>query len=146
MNLAHNVSVSRAMDSQAAGTSTPLNGATIDMQGWDGILFVAIFGAIVAGALTAFKVQQGQASNMSDAADLLGSGITIADDQDNKVAVSDIYRPQERYVRAVVTRSTQNATVDAVIAIRYRGRKAPSALDATVIAAEYHQSPIEGTA
>lgn len=145
MNLAHNVSVSRPMTAQAAGTST-VNGAVVDMQGWDGVLFVALVGAIVSGAVTSLKAQQGAASDASDAADLAGTAVAIPDTGDDKVAVLDIYRPQERYVRPVVVRGTQNATVDGVIAIRYKGRKAPSALDATVIAAEMHQSPAEGTA
>lgn len=145
MNLGTTVSVSRVMDAQAAG-ATNVNGTVLDMANWDGVILVALFGAIVSGAATSFKVQQGQQSNLSDAADLAGSSITVADTDDNKVLVSDIYRPQERYLRPVVLRATQNATIDGVIAIRYKGRKAPSVLDATVLAAEYHQSPAEGTA
>lgn len=145
MNLAPNISISRVMDAQAAG-ATNVNSAVVDMQGYDGVMFLAAFGAIVSGAVTSIKAQQGQASNLSDAADLAGTSITVADTDDNKVAVLDIYRPQERYVRVAVLRATQNATVDGVIAIRYKGRKAPAVLDATVLSVENHQSPAEGTA
>lgn len=145
MNLAHNISVSRVMTAQAAG-ATAVNGSVVDMQGWDGVLFIALFGAIVSTAVTGLKAQQGAASDASDAADLLGTLVSIPDTGDDKALVLDIYRPQERYVRPVVNRATANATIDGVIAIRYKGRKAPASLDATVVAAEMHQSPAEGTA
>ncbi len=80
-------------------------------------------------------------------ADLEGTDVAIADDDDNKLAVLDVYRPQERYVRLVVNRATQNAVIDGVIALQYKGRKAPVTHDVTTVAgAELHVSPDEGTA
>ena len=64
-------------------------------------------------------------SNLSDGADLAGSAVSIADSDDNKLLVLDIHRPAERYVRAVVTRGTADATIDGVIAILY-GPRAPA--------------------
>lgn len=145
MNLAHNVSISRSLNAVAAGTSVQ-NGTAVDMQGWDGVVFILAVGTLTATAVTALKGQQGNASDGSDGADLLGTSVPLADTASNKLAVLDIYRPQKRYVRPVVSRGTANAVIDSVIAIRYRGRKAPITLDSTVAAAEYHQSPIEGTA
>lgn len=43
------------------------------------------FGTITASAVTSIKVQQGAASDLSDAADLLGTGITVAADDDNQI-------------------------------------------------------------
>ena len=90
MNLSPNIKITRAMDAKVAGTSDQ-NSNIIDMSGFDGVMFIAAFGEITAGAVTSIKAQQGAASNMSDAADLEGSGIDIADDDDNKVAVLDIF-------------------------------------------------------
>lgn len=145
-NLFRGCKVTRVMTAQSAGTSN-VNGNAVDMAGWDGVAFIATFGTITAGAVTSVKAQQAQNSNVSDAADLIGTGITVADDDDNQAAIIDIYRPQERYVRPVVVRGTQNAVIDGVLAIQYKGRVSPVTHDsATVISAEYHDSPVEGTA
>jgi hypothetical protein len=51
-------------------------------------------------------------------ADLAGSLHTaLADTDGNKCLVTDVFRPQKRYVRAVVTRGTANAVIDGVIAL-----------------------------
>lgn len=129
----------------SAGT-TDLNSDVVDMANFEGVRFIVGFGAITSGAVTSVKVQQGQQSNLSDAADLAGSAITIADTDDNKMAISEIYRPQERYVRLVTDRGTQNAVIDFVIAELYGPRKKPITQDTTVISAEIANSPAEGTA
>lgn len=133
----------------AAGT-TNINTEVVDTLGYDGIRFIIGFGAIVSGAATSIKVQQGQAANMSDAADLLGSAQTVADTDDNTVFISEINRPAERYVRLSTLRATQNATVDFVIAELYGGRKLPvthaAAAGQMVTGVEKFASPAEGTA
>ena len=72
MNLIKNVKVTRALASVAAGTSDK-NSSIIDMQNYEGVIFIAAFGAITSGAVTSIKAQQGAASNMSDTADLAGT-------------------------------------------------------------------------
>lgn len=146
-NLLKDIKVTRVMNAVAAGTSVQ-NGSVLDMSGWDGVMFIAQVGTLTATQVTGLKAQQGAASNMADAADLAGTAVgPLADGDSNKCLVLDIYRPRERYVRCVVTRGTANAVIDGVIAIQYRGRKAPVTQDTTTIAAnESHVSPAEGTA
>ena len=105
MNLSENVKISQAITvtDGAAGT-TDINGATLDMSGHGCVLMAVTFGAIVFGAVTSIKAQQGAASDMSDAADLAGSAQTIADDDDEKTFYIEIVRPTKRYVRLVVDR------------------------------------------
>ena len=103
-------------------------------------------GTLASGAVTGMKAQQGNQANLSDAADLAGTAVSIADAEDNELLVLDIYRPGERYVRAVVTRGTADATIDGVIAIQYGPRVLPVTQDATVAAIATHVSPAEGTA
>lgn len=145
MNIGRQLKVTRVLNAVAAGTSVQ-NGAVIDMAGWDGVILIAAFGTITATGVQGLKAQQGLAANLSDAADLAGSLTSVPDSDSNKVAVLDIYRPQERYVRAVVTRGTANAVIDGVIAIQYKGRKAPAVNDTTVSNAKYLNGPDEGTA
>lgn len=146
-NLLRDVKITRVMNAVAAGTSAQ-NGSVVDMSGWDGVMFVAALGALTATQVTSLKAQQGQVSNLSDAADLAGTLVgPLADGDGNKCLVLDIYRPQERYVRPVVNRATANAVIDGVIAIQYRGRKTPVTQDtATIAFSEQHVSPAEGTA
>lgn len=146
MNLSKNnkITIATTPTEGAAGTAD-VNGATLDMQGFDGVLILVTMGAITSGAVTSIKAQQGAASNMSDAADLLGSAQTIADTDDDKTYYIDIYRPQERYVRLVVDRATQNAVVASATYIQYKARVAPVTHGSNV-AGELHISPAEGTA
>jgi hypothetical protein len=109
-------------------------------------MFIASMGSIASTGTATLKAQQGQQSNMSDAADLEGTGIAIVDTDDNRVVVLDLWRPRERYVRPAISRSTANVAIDSVVAVQYAGAKAPVGHDTTVLAAEYHVSPPEGTA
>lgn len=146
MNLSKNTKISQAITvtAGAAGTSD-INGTTLDMSGYDGVLMLITFGAITAGAVTSIKAQQGAASNLSDAADLEGTAQTIADDDDEETFYIDLYRPAERYVRLVVDRATQNAVVASATYIQYRASKAPTTHGSNV-SGETHVSPAEGTA
>lgn len=146
-NLSQEVKISQAVTptAGAAGT-TDINGATLDMQGYLGVLVVVTMGAITSTAVTSIKMQQGAASNLSDAADLLGTAQTIADDDDEQVFVIDLYRPTERYVRLVVDRGTANAVVASAEYIQYGAREKLAAYGSNVNAEELHISPAEGTA
>ena len=115
------------------------------MANFEGVLFIAAFGTLDAGAATGIKVQQGAQANLSDAADLAGTALSMADTDDNKLLMVDVNRPAERYVRAVVTRGTANAVIDGVIAIQYGTRVLPAVQDTSVAGSEAHVSPLEGT-
>ena len=145
LNLARNLRIARALNAVAAG-QTDQNGSIIDTANYEGVVFIAALGTLAAGAVTALKAQMGNESNLSDAADLAGTAQSIADTDDNKLLVLDIHRPAERYVRAVVTRGTADATIDGVIAILYGPRVLPVTQDSTVAGIETHVSPEEGTA
>ncbi len=127
----------------AAGTSA-INSSTIDFANYDGALIIAQFGPIVAGAATSLKLQDG--TTTTPATDVAGSNITVLDTDDNTLKVYDVRRPINRYMRLVVSRATQNATVTAV-AILYNGRNRPdvqSTTDLTTVPVVL-VSPAEGT-
>lgn len=146
-NLLKEVKLTRVMNAVAAGV-TSQNSAILDMSGWDGVTFMAMLGTLTATQVTSLKAQQGQAANLSDAADLAGTLVgPLADTDSNKCLVLDVYRPLDRYVRCVLGRGTANAVIDGIVAIQYRGRKSPVSQDTTTIAFnEQHISPAEGTA
>lgn len=146
MNLSKNVKISSAITptAGAAGT-TDIEGTALDMQGFEGVLMVCTFGAITTNAVTSIKAQQGAAAALGDAADLLGTAQTIADDDDGETFYIDLYQPEERYVRLYVDRATQNAVVANALYIQYGAREAP-VTQGTGVSGELHIGPAEGTA
>ena len=129
----------------AAGTAD-INGVTLDMANFEGVLIAVRMGAITGGAVTSIKAQQGAASDLSDAADLAGTAQTIADTDDEKTFYIDLYKPRERYVRLVVDRGTANAVVSSADYIQYGPRSLPVASHGSNVSGETHISPAEGTA
>jgi hypothetical protein len=120
-----------------------VNGAGVDMLGYSGVMFVAVCGKGEVAACT-IKAQQDSDSGFGTAADLLGSSKAFsAGVSTNGSAVLDIYKPEERYVRAVVAIPdlTTPAAVT-IIAIKYGPTNKPT----TQMTGELHVSPDEGTA
>lgn len=146
MNLSKQVKITQAITPTdgVAGTAD-INGAILDMQGFEGVLVEVTFGAITSGAVTSIKMQQDTASNMGTAADLTGTAQTVADDDDDQIFYIDLYKPLERYVRLVVDRGTQNAVVAGATYLQYGAHEQPVSHGATV-SGEIHISPAEGTA
>lgn len=146
-NLSNLVSAIRVSNAVAAGT-TDVTSSVIDMQGYEGALIIFAFGTITASAVTSVKAQQSSDDGAVDTyADLLGTSITVADDDDNQIVILDVYQPRERYLKGIIDRATQNAVVDGIFVLRYGSSKVPATDDAsTVVDSEVHSSPIEGTA
>lgn len=140
MNLSKNVKITQVVGPTATGTTT-IDGSVVDMQGFEGVLFV---GSIVsAAANNGIKAQQGNVSNLSDAADLAGS--QVLSDGTAKQFVLDVYKPQERYVRCQVVRGT-TTVIDSVWAVQYGAEKLPVVSASASLLEELHVSPAEGTA
>lgn len=127
-----------------AGTST-LTGDSVDMDGWDGVLFVANFGT--AAADNAIHAEGSSDDGGSDAfADLAGSEVDLTSGSEEGLQVLDIRRPKERYVRPIALRGT-SSTLDFILAIRYsHNTSLPTTLAvAGTLAAKQLVSPAEGT-
>jgi len=134
----------RVLNATAVGTTT-LTSTTVDTAGFDGVRFLALFGAITDGTPN-LQGRQGQQANMSDAASLLGTDVAMADTDDNRIGILDIFRPQERYVDCQIVRGgVTGSVIDGIVAELYSARTLPVAKDATVGAQETHASPGEGT-
>lgn len=146
--LSEEIKITQLVDeSEGAAGDTDIDGDTLDMDGFEGVMFVAVMGTITATAVTAMLVEQGEESDMSDAEELAGTQITIEDDDDEEVFVIDIYRPTDRYIRPVIERGTANAVVQTVLGIQYGARELPTELAVTdAVNYEAHVSPEEGTA
>lgn len=135
MSVVKDIAIDLANSSATAGTSD-VTGTTIDMQDYDGICFIAILNSVVDGSVLQLQVQEGAHSNGDDAALPTGGANAqfTASTSSNKVLVSEVYRPQKRYVTPVLKRGTQNATLGGIIALRIRGRVRPVTQGSTVLA------------
>jgi hypothetical protein len=144
--LGSDVQISSAIDATASG-GTALAG-TVDMQGYDGVMFIVPMH--VANAGNFIKAGQGDAANGSDAVDLEGSKVTPLANLD--LAILDIYRPRRgtlgpRYVTCHVVRAGADTAIGGCIAIRYHSAKKPPVN--TVAGQSIYKlltSPAEGTA
>lgn len=134
--------ITRLSNAVAAGT-TDVESTSIDMDGFDEATFIADLGAIVSGAVTSAKLQG--SSDNSSFSDLEGTGLTIGDTDDNELVVLNIVRPQHRYLKMVIDRGTQNATVDSILCIQSQAREVP-VTQPTGVNVERHVSPAAGTA
>ncbi|MBI4586967.1 MAG: hypothetical protein HY717_23390 [Planctomycetes bacterium] len=148
-NLTKNTKLIRHSNAVAAGVTTITPSAGVDMKGFDSCTFIAALGAIVAGAATSVEVHQSSDDGVADAyGSLLGSKVTVADDQDNKLVFVEVTRPQKRYLKLIVNRATQNATLDGIVAVLSGPQAAPPTHDSTTVLAgsKLMHAPPEGTA
>lgn len=126
-------------DGAAAGTSD-VNGAAFDMEGYDGVLITSRIATQAAGNF--LQAEQGEASNLSDAAALAGSK-ALALVNNDRVSI-DLYRPTERYVRGVLKRGTSTVSGD-IVYVGYRDSNRPVTNTLTGHVLTAVTSPAEGT-
>lgn len=141
MNLLPNVKITKVADT-AASAGTDVNGSVLDMQGYEGVLFCT--NVTTANAGNFLKAQQGQVSNLSDAADLAGTKVTSG--SSDEALVLEVHKPLERYIRPVIVRGGANTITGEIWAIQYTSRVAPRTSDvAGTLASKTVVSPAEGT-
>jgi hypothetical protein len=106
---------------QSMAASTTFNGAGVDMQGWDGVAFILNLGAT--DGTVDMDAESDDNSGFSSPTAITGAAITqLSATDDNNIAILDVYRPTERYVRASVdTGAGAAADFASVLAVRYRG-------------------------
>lgn len=130
-----------------AEAATDRTGEIIDMAGYDWIMAVVSFAAIAGSGVNSIKWQQGADAALGDAADLAGTAITVADDDDNQVFASLLIKPRERYVRIYIDKDTSHNCAESAIYILGGKRTLPALANVTdELTVEVHESPAEGTA
>ena len=145
MNLSTEVKLTKVKVASAAA-QTAINSDSVDMAGWEGVLFFTTVLAITSAAVTSINAAQAITSGGSYA-DLLGTKVAIADDDDNQTFFLDIYRPREQFVRLEVARATQDSAFGEIYALQYGAKKRPYTQNVTdKVTGELHVSPAEGTA
>lgn len=125
----------RVANAGSAGTGTT-NSTGVDTKDAHSVLFQILFGAIVTGAVVTVKLQESDDnSTFTDVTSAdSNASFAVADDQDNKVAMIEFFRPQKRYVRVSVVVATQNATIDGILYVLSCGlRTLPTSQPASIV-------------
>ena len=125
-SLADSVLTTLEIGPKTANTGTT-NGTGVDMQGWEGVMFVVAVGAITGSGKLDGYVDMDDASNFGSATNVTGVNATGSNvnavltqvANANTTHIIDIYRPTERYVRLNLTASV-NSVLHGAVAIRYR--------------------------
>ncbi len=125
-NVSRTIYTDIAMAPVAAGTGDTQTGLTIDTAGYESVVFLVYFGAITATAVTTIKLQYGNASDLSDVADIANSSISVPDTGDNEGWLSvEVFRPTKRYLRVAVVRATANAVINGAVVLMGRATIQP---------------------
>lgn len=134
--LIHDILVTVEAGSTLSSTGRT-SGATLDMTGYDGVMFIGIFDT--SGAGNGVYMQHGSAT----AALEVTTG--IADCANSSIAILDVWRPNQRYVGGVMTASGLSAKRSRLISIQYGARNRPTS-NATNISVKITQQPTTGAA
>lgn len=141
MNGMKNIKIT-LVEAGATSAGTELTSDSVDMEGFDGVMFVGKIATVNAGNYG--KAAQSSDDGVADAfSDIEGSKVVPGDDGDSFLI--DVYKPQKRYVRCAVIRAGANTVTGDVYAIQY-GPAKPPVTQGTTIDSELHISPAEGTA
>lgn len=136
MNLSKNCVIREVLAPIAAASDTDSNTDIIDMQGFDGVVFVCPMTDSVDTGVATMTAEQNTANSDTGMAALSGGAATATsaanDDLNGKLLVVDVYKPRERYVQCAVTSGAANIAYGNVIAIQYNGCKAPITEDSTI--------------
>lgn len=143
--LSSELKIIRHHGAEAAGVTVITPSAGVDTEGFGNCLFVVAVGTVTAGAATSIEVHQCDTAGGTYAA-LAGTNVTIADDGDNKYYYVEVSRPQERFLKCVVNRATQNAVIDGIFAILGAPTSRPITASTTIGGGENWSSPAEGSA
>ena len=128
MNLFGSVKVDQILGYYAAGTTKRVSDI-IDMQNYEGVIFVAELGAITEAATLDVFVEQNIINSVTGMARVATTTVHTATAADAALTKScivvDIYKPRERYLQCNITPAVQNAVILGITAIRYNGRVKP---------------------
>lgn len=109
----------KLMNASTASNQTDVDPSGLDMQGWDGVIFLTVIGTANAGNY--LKAQE--SSDNSSFADLAGSKVLTGHNAD--LHILEVYKPMKRYIKPFIEKGGAATTTEMVVAIRYSGRKAP---------------------
>jgi hypothetical protein len=134
----HDVKIT-TVASVATGTST-IDGAALDMAGFEGALFIVRLGSPATN--NNLRIRQCDTSG-GTYADLLGT--KVGDHATDSPLIVNVVRPREQFLKYQITRGT-TTTIDIVTIIQYGAKGVKPVSQPAGTQAEQHHWPPEGTA
>ena len=118
LSLADSTLVSLDIAPQIA--SANVNGTEVDMQGWEGCMFVFNLGVMASTATFDARVVSSANANMAGNTNVTNAALTqVTTSKPNNCFIIDVWRPSDRYLRTATQPATANSYLSGV-AIRYR--------------------------
>lgn len=115
--ISENIKITKVADAVTAATGD-VNGSSLDMAGYDGVIFFTSYGT--AAADNEIHAEVSSDNNVGDAwAAVASSEVSSAGSDEDQWL--DVLRPVERYIRCVAERGTSSALGD-IWALQYGGR------------------------
>lgn len=140
-----------------ASANSDRTSKVIDTKGYDAFCVIIHFGTIATGAVQNFYLQHADAASDADTltsgADVTGTSIAVADDDDNQVRYIDVVSPVKRFYQLVCNKDGTNACAESATVILYRNKSSvPSTHGegtgtgggAAAVEGETHVSPATG--
>lgn len=125
---------------ESGADTAEVDSDAIDMEGWEGVIFMTTFGTGHA-ANNYISAQQGATASPTTALANTKVLATVA----KPTVLLDVFKPTKRYLRCVAIRGT-SSTLGPIYAIKYGARKMPyDNAGQTDVNAESHVSPDEGS-
>lgn len=144
MNLLKGTKLTPVLNSFAAGSTDITGGTVLDMQGFEGVMFIAKTGAVTAAGVFQITPTHATSSNSTSQVAMAsysqGTLVTTTAHSES-LAVVDVSKPLKRYVSCQLERATQNVVVDSAIAIQYGAKKMPVTQPSSVIDSDVAVSP-----
>ena len=144
MNFIDNTKISRIEDGAVAGV-TVLTSDVIDMQNFDGLVFLAALGDVLDTGVNVLQAQHsdvGDGTGMNDITASVVSFTAGASDADNKLMLLEIFRPTKRFLRVTLTRSVANTVLDGIFAFQSNPAEAPVTQHSSVLVKDFQLSPV----
>jgi len=140
IGLLSNAAHTKRLSNRVAAGVTAQTG-TFDRMGYEGVRVTASLDVVVDGSVITLKLGQGAASDGSDAVDITGASVNLTGSSSSQIDLQvDCWQPTKRYITWTLTRTTQNATINNVMADLYGAKNEPvSSSDVALLAQAFGQ-------
>jgi hypothetical protein len=148
-NLFKNVKVTQALGFTSVATTTDIYSTGIDMEGFQGVAFIASIIGTPTSAGFLLKAEECVSSAFSTAltGEIGGSAVNVTTAIADGFLILDVYRPTKRYVRAIMDRVTTDDEIGGILAFQYKASHSPvTHATGDLYAAEYLNGTSSGTA
>ena len=134
VNLGKSVSAFLIQNPLTSGGGSDPDSSIVDMQGYEGALFLGVVGTQDSTGVCTLKVSEDSSSGGSFN-DLSGMTVATSAGESDKLFLINVIKPNDRFLRATITRSAASEYGGTVV-LQYGGHKLPSihtSLGATMI-------------